>query len=127
MWGTAAPIPGDTRSDEGPEPEGTTKNAAPVAAPVSPPEPATLPEWKVWWKTQFALDPEPAVQTLQQKFNPTSHRYNDLILQLGRFNGLQRDMRNGLISVEQSSLQMNRIRQAMHYLIDEIQPGDIQL
>ncbi len=76
-------------------------------------------------KKVLVQDMSKSLELLEQHVSTSSRKHSELILQLSRFNGAQREKRQGVMSSEQSNLIFNQIRAAVMYFIDDLSEEDI--
>jgi len=86
---------------------------------------AHLQELKVHLQKALALDIEDCLDQLDQYLLTSSSRYGDLILQLSRYNGIKREVNQGIVNRSQSEIAMNQIRAALLSFIEELEDEDI--
>ncbi len=117
------------------------KPAAPVAAAgpsrtggdTPPPAPAAPAPLRTLADVQSRLkgllrndDFKGAFDLLDQIIDDRSRRENDIIMQQSQFNGINKQLRNGLIDPSFANISLNRIRYALTSIIDELEEGDLK-
>lgn len=70
-------------------------------------------------------DFEKAFELFNRLVATDSRRYNDIIMQQSQYNGIKRQMRNGLVDNSFGNMTLNRIRYALNSIIDEITERDL--
>ncbi len=124
-------------TDETPE---TTRKGGPQgggeeAAPQPPPEtPKPVPDHfesvealKSAAQRHLAQNEIERVFTLFDKvLDPNASLSNDLILTRGQYNGLQRDRVQGLVTEQQATLTLNRVRNALLYYVKRLEKEDLK-
>lgn len=76
-------------------------------------------------KKALVADLEKALRYLEIVINPSSSKKNDLIMQQARYNETKRNVMNGMLSSANAQMTYSHIRNAVLYLIDNIEGEDL--
>ncbi|MDV7392837.1 hypothetical protein RZS08_15820, partial [Arthrospira platensis SPKY1] len=120
---TAIPAPGSERSGK----------PVHTPAPPPPPEPAapaplrSLDDVRARLKDLLRQDDFKGVfELLDQIIDDRSRRENDIIMQQSQFNGVNNQLRNGLVDPNFANITFNRIRFALTSIVDELTESDLK-
>lgn len=102
----------------------STSSAEPIEEIAAP---STLVELQNHLKSLAQTNLKKAMEVFQGYLKPSSSKTNDLILQLGRYNGTNNQLLGGLITSDQANRTNNQIRYALLSYIDDLEKDDVQL
>jgi hypothetical protein len=114
---------------------GSERSGKPVhtPAPPPPPEPAapaplrSLDDVRARLKGLLRQDDFKGVfELLDQIIDDRSRRENDIIMQQSQFNGVNNQLRNGLVDPNFANITFNRIRFALTSIVDELTESDLK-
>ena len=88
---------------------------------------ATLEQTKNTLKQSLVKDMAEGIEAFLEVLSTHSRRYNELLLQVGRFNQIKSEIRTGIIEPEDARIVKAQIAHALHSQIDELEEKDLKV
>jgi hypothetical protein len=123
----AIPAPGTERSGKPPHTPPPHTPPPPAPEPAAPAPLRSLDDVRARLKGLLRQDDFKGVfELFDQIIDDRSRRENDIIMQQSQFNGINNQLRNGLVDASFANITFNRIRFALTSIVDELTEGDLK-